>query len=264
MYKLTVSGLDEARAEMRGFSERRTASVFVSAMNRTAYDVRDAIKAEMPRVFDRPTPYTLNSLFVKPARLDRLQAEVYFKDDLGTSRLGIPATRYLLPHVLGGSRRAKGFEEALRAAGHLPSGYSAVPGPYAKLDQYGNMQRGQIIQILSQLRITRTAGHDRNLPLNTKKENRTKIRAALRKAGGRYFVIPVGKAGARGGVYLRGYHGHREVFPVVTFVRTVSYRRRFEFDEITARVGNARFPVHLGFAVSASAARLAARTAAGG
>ena len=93
----TIDGQAALRKQIESFSERRIAAVVATALTRTAVEVKDALRAELPRVFDRPTPYTLNSLFVKPARADRLQAETYFKDDSAGS--GTPATKYLLPQV---------------------------------------------------------------------------------------------------------------------------------------------------------------------
>ena len=48
----------------------------------------------MQLVFDRPTPYTLNSTFVSPATKTKLKAEVKLKDE---SAKGLPATKYLAP-----------------------------------------------------------------------------------------------------------------------------------------------------------------------
>ncbi|MDF5999583.1 hypothetical protein P4050_14390 [Pseudomonas aeruginosa] len=45
----------------------------------------------------------------------------------------------------------KASERNLRARGILPAGMFVVPAEGARLDQYGNMSRGQMIQILSGL-----------------------------------------------------------------------------------------------------------------
>jgi hypothetical protein len=50
------------------------------ALTRTAQDVKRAEQAEMRGVFDRPTPFTLNSLFTKPATKQSLEARVWVKD----------------------------------------------------------------------------------------------------------------------------------------------------------------------------------------
>lgn len=248
-----VTGLDEALQELtERFSERRLAAAVATALTRTAGQVRDEVRAEMQRVFDRPTPYTLGSLFVSPATATprKLWADVFFKDDRAGS--GTPATRYLLPQVEGGTRRAKRYEIALRMAGHLPDGYVTVPGQGARLDAYGNISRGQIIQVLSQLRITLVAGSTRNLSFDAGKQIR-----AQRKAGGRFFVV---KPGARiqPGVYQRELFG-RNITPVLIFVRSASYQPRLRFAAIARQVSERNLPGNLRSAIDDQARRLSRR-----
>ncbi|MGA4815434.1 hypothetical protein ACPA9J_10245 [Pseudomonas aeruginosa] len=68
-------------------------------------------------MFDRPTPYTLNSLRMVPARKDRLEARVWFKDEADGAQ---PASVWIAPEVYGGPRRNKPAELQLRAKGILP------------------------------------------------------------------------------------------------------------------------------------------------
>ena len=220
-------------------------------MTYTALDIREEVKREMRAVFDRPTPYTMGSLYVKPATAASLVAETYFKDDSAGS--GTPATKYLLPQVEGGSRGAKGLEVALRAVGVLPAGWFVVPGAGARLDAYGNVSRGQIIQVLSQLRITLVAGATRNLPFDARKQI-----TAQRKAGGRFFVAKPGAKNLTPGVYQRDFYSE-VVTPIFIFVKGASYRRRLDFYGIANRIARERMPVHVGRAIAASAQRLAAR-----
>jgi hypothetical protein len=250
--KVTVDlkGFDAAtRALVDRFSERRLNAAAATALTRTALDAKQNVLKDMRRTFDRPTPYTLNSLFVRPATASRVQSEVFFKDDSAGS--GTPATKYLLPQVEGGSRRLKRFEVALKAAGHLPDGWFVVPGQGAKLDAYGNVSRGQIIQVLSQLRVTLTAGFTRNMSFEARKQI-----AAQRKAGGRFFVIRPGAKGAPPGVYQREFSG-RNIAPVFIFVRSNTYRKRLAFYTIVQATVQSRLPVHLQQAIEEQAQRLA-------
>ncbi len=89
-----------------------------------------------PRL-DRPTPTTLNSLFVKMATKARA-AEVYFKDSWAS---GIPTDTYLQQAVSGGLRPHKRFEKSLIARGIMRSGQYTVPTT-AFMNQYGNASRG--------------------------------------------------------------------------------------------------------------------------
>lgn len=255
MFEVKVEGLEALRRQLDGFSDRRFAAAVATSLSRTAAALKDEYRRRLPEVLDRPTPYTLNSLFVKPARAADLSAMVWFKDDRAASQAGTPATKYLLPQVRGGGRGLKRMERLLQMAGHLPAGYVTVPGQGARLDSYGNMERGQIIQILSQLRITAVSGFTRNLSFNERKKV-----AALRRAGGRFFVLPVGGPAAPG-VYQRELVG-RNITPVLMFVQGAAYSPRFDFDGIGRRFVAQRMPVELRRAIGEHVRRLAARGAA--
>lgn len=264
--KLTLdsTSLQQWPSSLADFSTRRLNAAIATALTRTAVEVKEAVHAELPRVFDRPTPYTLNSLYVRPATASRLWAEAGVKDDLAGS--GTPATKYLGPEVYGTARNTKRFEAAMRAAGYLPNGWVTAPGPAAKIDAYGNVSRGQIIQVLSQLRITLTAGYTRNMAHPDRNAltgkikdgpNSAKVRAAVKRAGGRYFVRLPG-SGGQPGVYLRDI-GSRHALLVFVFVRPPVYARRLDFDGIGKRVSDQRLIPNLDRAISESAARLAAK-----
>jgi hypothetical protein len=223
--KVELKGL-EVLGVLSGLSERRMASALATAMTRTAVEVRDAELVELQRAIDRPTPYTLRSLYVRGATAQRQYAEVWFKDT--TTGSGIAATNYLGPQVDGGSRKHKRLEASLRAAGHLPAGWLVVPGAGCRIDAYGNADRGQVMQVLSQLRVQLVSGFDRSMSRDARKQIN-----AQRKAGGRFFVIPPGGK-AQGGVYQRELMG-RTVTPVFIFVRSATYRARFDFDGVAQR-----------------------------
>lgn len=247
----SIKGWAELQAAMKDFSDRRAAAAMATAFSKTAADIKAAGLAKLPQVFDRPSPWTMSSMYVKGATAQALRARVWFKEDAGQQ--GTPAARYLLPHVDGGARRTKRYEVALQAIGALPPGWQTVPGNGAQLDAYGNLAVGQIIQILSQLRITMTAGHDRNMSFDARKAIR-----AQKKAGGRFFVVPVGTKGAAPGVYQREFMG-RTVTPVLIFVQASRYGKRFDFHALAHQVAEDRLPVHLREAVRAHMARIAAK-----
>src|SRR2546425_1644501 len=71
------------------------------AINETAKAVVADEYHEMVDVFDRPTPYTLNSLYRLTATKDNLRAIVALKDNPSG---GTPADKYLNPQIHGGSR----------------------------------------------------------------------------------------------------------------------------------------------------------------
>ncbi|WP_287880453.1 hypothetical protein [Acidovorax sp.] len=249
---IDVQGLKELQATLAGFSDRRMNAAVATALTKTAVDIRQVVRDKLPVIFDRPTGYTLNSMFVKPATAEKLEALMYFKDDRATSNAGTPATYYLKPSIDGGVRRIKRFERALQLSGNMPAGWFVVPGAGARLDANGNISKGQIIQILSQLRIQLVAGSNRNMSFDPQKQI-----TAQRKAGGRFFVIQPGTKGAAPGVYQREFTG-RQITPVMLFTKSAIYRRRFDFDDITRREAEQRLPKALDAAIADQLARLQA------
>lgn len=262
---MTIDGLDQLRGKLAAMSDRRFKAAVATGITRTAVAARDALKAELPKVFDRPTPYTMAQARYSAARADRLWAEVGFDIEAVTNERGVvqsyrggqdtPASRYLGPGVYGGGRNVKRFERAMQASGYMPSGWVTAPGPGAKLDSYGNVSRGQVIQILSQLRITWTLGHTRNMAQPNDKRGQASARAAVKRAGGRYFVIPVGAGGKQPGVYLRDI-GARHALLVLVFVKPPAYSRRLDFDGLMQGVAAQQLPGNVRRALAESLERM--------
>lgn len=234
------------------------------ALTRTARDVREVERKSMPTVFDRPVPYTLNSLYVKPATKQDLTARVWVKDDRAGS--GTPATRYLVPEIEGGRRGMKGFERLLQRAGALPAGWAAVPGAGADIDQHGNMRRGQITQILSYLRAFGEQGYSANI---TDRKKARMARGTKAKRGVSYFVSH-GKLRDQtrhlpAGVWRRTSFGQAgtALTPILVFVPRAQYRRRWDFYGIAEREIARQFPVHFTTAFQQAVATAWSRNARG-
>jgi hypothetical protein len=261
MIKIEVTGIDALRDQLRQFSERRFNATVATALTRTAVQVRAAVQSEAQRVFDRPTPYTIRQLRYVPATADRPVAAVGFNvaaiqdvfgrvlryQDLGPG--STPAGKYLQAQIEGGPRKHKRLEVALQAAGALPSGYMVTPGQGARMDAYGNVSRGQIIQVLSQLRLQLVAGTNRSMSADARRQI-----AAQRKAGGRFFVAPVGGK-LQPGIYQRELIG-RNITPVFIFVKSASYRKRYDFYGVAQRTADAVLGKEMQRAVSESMQRM--------
>ena len=205
------------------------------ALTRVAQLASANLKHEMRDIFRSPTPYTLSSLFVRPATKTNLTAEVKLKD---YATKATPAATYLAPQIKGGTRPMKRFERAMQSVGALPPGYRIVPGGGAKLDSYGNMNRGQIVQILAYFRTFPEAGYKANMTA----AGRAKMALGTKKKPGfRYFV---GRPGDRMplGVYqsMRG-GGPGSLKPVMVFVRTASYRKIFDFEYVVEKTVEKEF-----------------------
>lgn len=207
------------------------------ALTRTAGLVKAAEEHEIRDVFRNPTPYTQSSVFVRAATSARLEATVMLKDD---ATKAVPASKFLAPQIDGGQRGMKRFERALQAVGAMPAGYRAVPGGAAKLDSYGNMSRGQIVQILAFFRAFPEMGYKANM---TDKGRARLARGSKRQHGFAYFV---GRPGDRLplGVYQRvSFVSGTALKPVLIFVRSAVYQARFDFQyvadiTVAAQFGN--------------------------
>lgn len=264
MSTITIKGMKELQANLQDFSERRMAAAVATALTRTAVKVRAEMATKVQQTFDRPTPYTMSQLRYVPATAQQLASAVGFGivaiqdihgrvmryQDLGPG--STPASRYLAPHIDGGPRSQKRLELALRALGVLPDRWLVTPAPGAPLDAYGNVSRGTVVQILSQLRVQLVAGTTRNMSSDARKQI-----AAQRKAGGRYFVIAPG-ARARPGVYQREFVG-RNVTPVFWFVSGAAYRKRFDFQAEAQDMGQRILPDEMQRSVAEHIARIASR-----
>jgi hypothetical protein len=246
-FRFEARGLGAVTEALKSMSTRRVSAALATALTRTAAEVKAAVTQELDRSLDRPTPYTMRSLYMRPARADRLDAEVWVKDDRAGS--GTPATRYLLPQVDGGVRRIKRFELALQASGAMPRGWQAVPGAGAHLDAYGNISRGQLAQIISQVGTELTAGHNRTMSTDPRRRI-----SAQRRAGGRFFAVRPGQR-LPPGIYQREFAG-RNITPVLIFVRSTAYQPRVDFYGVAQRVAADRLPAQVDRALGEQVARM--------
>ena len=186
------------------------------ALTLTAIQAQTDIVQAMTQIFDRPTPYTLNSTYVVPATTDRLESFVQLKD---SAAKGTPAIKFLDPEVFGRERNPKRGEKALQRLGALASGSFIAPGAGLKLDQYGNISAGTMTKILSAVQ----ANPDYYQSVTQKSRKRA-------IAAGRNLEYFVGRSpsGARHlGVWERdGRHLH----PILIFIdRPPTYRERLKF-----------------------------------
>lgn len=217
------------------------------ALTKTQQLVKKAIEEEMPRVFDNPTPYTLDSLRLQPATKQNLYSRVWLKED---TFKGTAATKYLRPQVEGGERSTKRFERALQARGLLPNGWVAVPGKAASLDQYGNVEPSQIVQILSYFDAFPQQGYRANMT-QRKRDNLAKGKPAQGVRGFSYFALSKPEGKLLPGIYKRMSYGADQRIahlqkgaakPVFIFVSMPTYKRLLDFYGIAKRVTEAEFP----------------------
>ncbi|MCX5876630.1 MAG: hypothetical protein NT087_10140 [Deltaproteobacteria bacterium] len=181
MITIKIDGIQSVQEMLKQYPAQASRAL-ETAIDKTAREIKDAIKQVLPQVFSSPTPYTMNSLQFTPTKGHNMQASVWFKEP---DRMG---QHYLVPEVEGGPRRLKGFELAL-------GGNTFIPSQMAKLDRYGNLPYGTIVQILSVLgRAEHVAGFSSNITSRSKKTNR-KPRD--------YVYLPNGSGKLPPGIYQR-------------------------------------------------------------
>lgn len=212
--------------------DRLTQKQIPFALAKTLTQIAQATKQDVVRQmqskFDRPTPWTLNSIFVQRAEKkdgDRMSAVVNVMDGNGARRYtdqrfpymgsafvaaGSNKRAVIGQQFAGGQRQWKRFEGRLRAIGILPQGMAAVPpvrGSWAMpLDKYGNAPHGLIVKILSYFAAFTEAGSAGN----TTAAGRAKL-AKIRQRKGAGYTLTTGS----GKKLKRGYI---EIGGVVYFV----------------------------------------------
>lgn len=215
--------LDDALASLQALGPGLAARALADALNHTANQARQALRVEMESVLDRPTPWTLNAIRILHAKPSGDPEAAVWVQDWAGGKNPFSAEDYLLPQVDGGERFTRRSEKYLRESGILPAGRFVVPGEGARLDTYGNIQKGHMMQILSGLKAMKLSGSD-NAATDSKR--------SLRKGHALAFFLmkrgktPIGIAERRG----------KNLVMVLAFVRQPQYRARFKFHDVVRRV----------------------------
>lgn len=127
----------------------------VNALNWTAFDARSDVQDEIKRVFDNPTPWTINSVYVKKATPRNQVATIGIKD---STLSGTPAAEYLRAQVEGGDRSLKRVERLLQRAGVIQSKHRLVITKQARKNKHGNITKGRLKNIVNDVRRGRKRG----------------------------------------------------------------------------------------------------------
>lgn len=233
-------------------AQTRIQQAAIQALNWTAADAQVEVQQVMRRVFDRPTPYTIRGVGVWRARMSDPVATVGIKD-AGAAGKGTAAADFLAPQVYGGQRSVKRFERALQRIGALPPGWMAVPASGAQLDAYGNMNRGQIVQILAALQAFGEQGYRANMDA----KGRARLARGSKRSYGREYFVSHGRGWRQGtgswkhgrtqhlpaGVWMRQGGGlGKALRPVLIFVRGAQYKSRLQFHRTVIEYAQREFP----------------------
>lgn len=227
-------------AAMQAEDAKQVRYATMVTINRAAYAGAQAVSAEIESRFDSPTPWVVRGVRYMKARKDRLQATIDL--DYWGNKQQVSVDHVLQAEVYGGPRALKRHEVALNRIGILPDGYAIVPGEAARLDQYGNMQAGQIVQILAFFRAFGEQGYKANMT-DKGRERLAKGGKATGAIGFQYVAIPPGtKGGLAPGIYQRVRLAHgTAVKPVMIFVKIPKYSQRLDFHGVADRAAQQAF-----------------------
>lgn len=251
MLSIKLQGLQEVRAALKEFSDRRFANAVSTSLTRAAKEMGSEWQEQINRRLDRPVARTQSATTFVSATALTLQSKVLVKDQMaGTA----PAT-YLNPQERAGGRGVKKFEQALQASGAMPRGYVLVPGRGAKLDSYGNVSRSQIIAVITQLGTDYSPGYRRVIPKTV--AGRLRVMA---KRGNSFIAVQPGEEkqlGVSAGIYEKSGDGALKA--VFLFKRAVRYRKVLDLERTAAQQAPDIIGKEFARAVSESFARLRAQ-----
>jgi hypothetical protein len=203
-------------------TDRNLRFAIAQAMTDSAKEAQEHLKQVTPRFVDRPTPYTLNSTYVRFANPNRLTAEVGFKQSGAKN----PSGKYLTPMARGGDRSNTRVEGVLRAGGVIKPTQFIVPLPAFRGDPFGNVPRGTYNMMLSQLKAF--SGDSRYLNASDSARSRRK-----RETAGRFFVIRSQELGeGPKGIFYRAPGSDRIELAFAVLDDAPNYERRFPINRI--------------------------------
>lgn len=235
---------DELRRRFGEIKERSLPYAVMNALNDTAEIAKSDVKVAMPKVFDRPVPWTVGGVYINKASVKRAKpfAEVGLAGDNETRTFAkTPAGKYLQPEIEGGPRRLLASERALQRVGVMPSGTFWMPGKAARIDAYGNQSVGQIIQMMSFIKAFTEQGYSANI--TDKKKG--KMWKGNRKQPVAYFIGRPGGGKLPLGIYERKLIGQgiTAIHPIAIFTKAPNYKPRFAFRSIVRDAFNRYFPL---------------------
>ena len=207
--------IDTVMANLTG-QQRQVAYATAVALTRTAVAIKEALPAELERVFDRPTPFTKRGIYLRAARRNSLTAEVGFMTRQAS---------YLRLQVQGGTRQPTA--RGIRLPGNV------------ELNAFGNIPRG----LTDKLKAAAKDG-----TLGTAVMRRLGVAAKDRRKGAAPIQLFYGKpAGSRWdkapvGIYRRVPGKPGKLIPVILFEDTPArYTKRLDLERFAKPIVDREF-----------------------
>lgn len=241
-------GGDRYKRALAGLTGAQFAQATAEAINMALGRAKNAMRAEMESVFDRPTGYILRSIrVVKKATAgdpNALIAPTYMREK------DVDPQQILRAQEKGGRRRDKRIEVALRRAGFLPSGMQiAIPadkygGPLeGSADKHGNLRGPFLRKLLTYLNTSwgdvERAKRGRAGPMLKRYEwgSNAKTRRVFKLMDGKEFFVSNGRSRSGLGAGIWAREG-KTLKLVVAFVKEVNYSKpRLSLDAVRKRSG---------------------------
>lgn len=236
MIQVKLDGLEELRSGLDDLIKDKFPSILARTLTLAAQDAKAVATSLLQREIDKPTPWTLKSLFVWPAEKSEaampggIMAGLAFKHEMGAMprsalRRGvISAPRSMRAQTYGGTRQLKESEKTLRSAGLLPEGTFLVPAIGAQRDSYGNVPGSFMNKVLYGGVSRGSASQGYAAPMS----------------GEKYFILYLQPSARIGpiGIFKRM---EKDEFPlrVFTFSRTANYKIRYPFESIASAAARA-------------------------
>ena len=231
------------------FGKVQLPTAAATALNQTAFKMREELQAEAKYAFKNVSKYTLSGFLYEKATPETLETKVFINPD---PQKGNSRAAYLAPHIYGGPAYRTRFQQALsntqdpsRAAfggSILAPNRVMVPTQSTRgvrFNQQGNMTAGQYTQILSYLRNTDSTGTAQT------------GRKQARKAGISYFYMNQAMVDERRnlknrkpGIFMRR-GGRYPLMRVMTEAPVKTYTAKFLFEDIGEATANLLFPQFL-------------------
>jgi hypothetical protein len=241
------TNFDQITASLKDLPEKQVAFAISLALNKAALGAKKRLVTEMSQVFDKPSPFILNSTFVLSATKRRLEVVIGHKKLVGR----ISASPILQAEIFGGDRSFKASELALKS--------KWVPSNLEPRDVHGNISGGTIKKILSGLSLAeRYSGSTQNISAASRK------RQIARGSYRQFVVIKEGNRGRlRPGVYERkgAYEttvngkikkdgiSTKRLKPVLYFINKTNYRVRYKFYDVVNNYFKENFNDHMKYAI---------------
>ncbi len=236
--KIDPSAFLRMEKSLLALADKHIPTAMAKTLTRLATGARTEVMTRMETLFDRPTPFTMNSVRYMAATRDNLTSMVYISDDAAK---GLSPRKYLKPEIEGGPRNLKRSEKALIAKGLMQPGQHIIPAEGFDLDAYGNVPGRIMVKILSRLSALGETGYRANVSDKRLKQLKRARMAArrggndidgVRQFGGTdYFVAHSKVDGAPLGIYQLVSKG--KVVPAFYFARrNPTYAARFPFEEM--------------------------------